>query len=141
MHLLALCSDELLPASLVHGLTEGDVAACAGLPDDALRAYLRTLERGQRMRAGMVPIEYGATAHCEGCGPIHWHRPERLLACPWCHLRREGCNIPRPSVACGDCLHYLPDPLNPPAGAGTCKAGHGARWPMMLHPCKAMHPA
>lgn len=32
----------------------------------------------------------------------------------------------RPAVTCGSCGHFEPDPINPPAGAGTCRAGVAA---------------
>jgi len=32
----------------------------------------------------------------------------------------------RPAVTCGSCQHFQRDPLNPPAGAGTCRAGVAA---------------
>jgi hypothetical protein len=39
-------------------------------------------------------------------------------------------------VACGDCIHYLPDRLNRQAGMGGCALGAGrALWPMKRHRC------
>ena len=35
---------------------------------------------------------------------------------------------PRQLPACDACQHFTPDPINPPAGMGTCGQGHG-----MLH--------
>ena len=139
-HLLALANDEGLPAALVHALPDADVTACAGLPDDTLRAYLRALEAGQQMDAGMVPPGWGepVACTCEGCGPVLlWPDcPPRVKACPWCARRKAGKVIPRPLVACGDCRHYLPDTVNPPAGMGGCALGPGrAYWPMKRHRC------
>lgn len=138
--LLVLATDEGLPAGLVHGLDDADAAACDGLPDITLRAYLRALEAGQRMDAGTVPPGWGdAVARtCEGCGPVLlWPTcPPMVKACPWCFRRKAGKAIPRPLVACGDCRHFLPDTLNPEAGMGGCKLGPGrARWPMKRHRC------
>lgn len=38
-----------------------------------------------------------------------------LAAKPWA----------RQLPACGACQHFTPDPINPPAGMGTCGQGHG----------------
>lgn len=119
-------------------MDDADVTACAGESDDTLRAYLRALERDAGMDAGIVPFDWQATAHCEGCGPVHLWAPLRVIACPWCFRRKAGKRIPRPQVRCGDCIHYLPDPLNPAAGVGSCMAGRSARWPMQGHECADM---
>lgn len=138
-HLLALAESELVPAGLVHGLADADVTACAGLPDAVLRAYLRALEAGQRMDAGQVPPEWGepVARTCDGCGPVLlWQGcPPVVKACPWCFRRKAGKAIPRPLVACGDCRHFTPDTVNPPAGMGGCGLGHPSRWPMQRHRC------
>jgi len=39
------------------------------------------------------------------------------------------------TVTCGSCQHFEPDPINPPAGAGTCRAGVGH-----LSVGKSLHP-
>lgn len=138
--LLTLAADELLPPGLVHGLDDADAAACDGLPDDTLRAYLRSLERDRRMDAGQVPPEWGepVACFCKGCGPVPlWPGcPDVVLACPWCFRRNAGKAIPRPLVACEDCRHFQPDTVNPPAGIGRCGLGHAGQWPMKLHCCK-----
>lgn len=139
-HLLVLADDEGLPAELVHGLDDADVTACAGLPDEALRAYLRALEADRRMDAGMVPLAWGDAVGrtCEGCGPVLlWPEcPDVVKVCPWCFRRKAGKAIPRPLVACGDCRHFLPDTVNPTAGMGGCRLGTGrAYWPMKKHRC------
>jgi hypothetical protein len=142
--LLHLADDEGVDAAHVHRLHADDLVACEGLPDDALRAYLRALERSARMDAGLVPREWGepVARACEGCGPVWlWSEaPDKVRACPWCFRRKAGKPIPRPPVNCGDCRHYAPDPLNPAAGVGTCGLGIAARWPMQPHPCEAMRP-
>ncbi len=138
--LLTLVADDLLPAGLVHSLDDADAAACDGLPDDTLRVYLRYLERGRRMDAGQIPPEWGepVASFCKGCGPVPLWKgcPPVVMACPWCFRRNAGEAIPRPLVACGDCRHYLPDTVNPPAGIGGCELGHAGQWPMKLHRCK-----
>jgi len=132
--LLALAADEGLPPELAHGLADADVTACAGLPDDTLRAYLRALEAGRRMDAGEVPPGWGepVARTCEGCGPVLlWPGcPPKVKACPWCFRRRAGKAIPRPLVTCGDCRHFTPDTVSPSAGMGGCGLGHLSRWPI-----------
>lgn len=143
-HLLALAADEYRSADLVHRLGVEDVAACAGLSDEALRTYLRVLERQAIMDRGLVPEGFTQEAHCHGCGPV-WLWPEspaRVAACPWCFRRKAGKPLPRPPVTCGSCRHYLPDPINPAAGAGSCALGPGrALWPMAHHPCVEHRPS
>lgn len=144
-HLLVLAESELVPARLVHGLADADVTACAGLPDNVLRAYLRALEAGQRMDAGQVPPEWGepVARTCEGCGPVLlWATcPPKVKACPWCFRRKAGKAIPRPLLTCGDCRHFTPDTVNPPAGMGGCGLGNPSRWPMQRHRCGDWRPA
>ena len=138
-HLLHLADAEGVDPAHVHRLHADDVAACAGLSDDTLRAYLRGLERNAGMEAGIVPLGWDAVAHCEGCGPVHLWEPLRVVACPWCFRRKAGNRIPRPLVTCGDCRHYSPDIVNPDAGMGTCALGPArAYWPMKAHPCPDM---
>lgn len=138
-HLLALADAEGVDPAHIHRLHADDVAACAGLSDDTLRAYLHGLERNAGMEAGIVPLGWDAVAHCEGCGPVHLWEPLRVVACPWCFRRKAGNRIPRPLVTCGDCRHYSPDIVNPDAGMGTCALGPArAYWPMKAHPCPDM---
>ena len=140
-HLLHLAEVEGVDRAHVHRLHADDVAACAGESDETLRAYLRVLEREAGMDAGRVPLDWTATVHCEGCGPVWlWEgRAASVRACPWCFRRKAGKRVPRPLVQCGDCVHYLPDPLNPEAGMGGCALGAGrAYWPMRRHPCADM---
>ena len=103
--LLALAADELLPAGLVYGLDDADVAACGPYSDAELRGYLRALVARERMDAGMVPLEWGepVARTCEGCGPVLLWRdcPAVVKACPWCFRRAAGKPIPRACTACG----------------------------------------
>jgi hypothetical protein len=64
--LLRLAESEGMDVAHVHRLHADDLAACEGLPDDTLRAYLRALERSARMDAGHVPAEWQSAAECEG---------------------------------------------------------------------------
>ena len=137
-HLLTLADAQRHAPAIVHRLHADDIAACVGLPDESLRAYLRALDRGTDMDRGIAPGGYTQASHCDGCGPVWlWQgAPARLVACPWCFRRKAVKALPRPQVACGDCIRYLPDPLNPHAGIGVCALGAGrAHWPMKRHQC------
>jgi hypothetical protein len=137
-HLLHLADCEGVDAAHVHRLPAADLAACEGLGDEVLGAYLRALVRSARMDAGLIPDGYSQSVRCDGCGPVWlWpEAPERVKACPWCWNRKAGKRIPRPLVTCGPCAHYLPDPLNPDAGMGGCALGAArAYWPMRQHRC------
>ena len=141
--LATLAADELLPATIVHHLHSDHVAACAGCPDSTLRSYLRTLVQSERMDAGLVPLTYTVATRCPECGPV-WlsetPHPE-AKTCPWCFRRKAGKAISRPPVACGDCVHRLPDPLNSEGGMGGCGlAADRWHWPMQLHPCAEHQP-
>lgn len=143
-HLLTLAEREGHALALVYRLPGADLAACVGLPDDTLRAYLRALDRGTVMDRGIVPDGYTQAAQCDGCGPVWlWQgAPARVLACPWCFRRKAGKGLPRRLETCGDCIHYLRDPLNPVAGGGGCALGPGrALQPMTLHSCADHVPA
>lgn len=99
LRLLALAERDGYAPAIVHRLHGGDVAACTGLDDDVLRAYLRALDRGAVMDAGIAPAGYTQAAHCEGCGPVWlWQgAPARVIACPWCFRRNAGKALPRPT--------------------------------------------
>jgi hypothetical protein len=98
VHLLALAAEEGLPTGLVHGLSAADAAACGGLSDDTLRAYLHALDHGATMDAGRLLPGYTQAGHCDGCGPVLlWPGcPNVLNACPWCRRRMAGMPVPRP---------------------------------------------
>lgn len=54
----------------------------------------------------------------------------------WLERReREVARPPRQLPACGACQHFTPDPINPPAGMGTCGQGHGMWHAAAPHPC------
>lgn len=139
-HLLTLAETEGIDPAHVHRLHDDDLRA---IPSDYgdlhLVAYLRALAAQERMDMGMTPLEWGepVARTCEGCGPVLLWRdcPDVVKACPWCFKRKAGKPIPRPLVKCGDCRHYVPDPLNPAAGVGTCNNGCSARRPMQGHRC------
>lgn len=127
--LLVLAEGEGVDPAHVHRLHADDVTACDGLSDETLRAYLRALDVSARMDAGLVPLEWGepVARSCEACGPVLLLAgcPDVVKACPWCFRRKAGNAIPRPPVACCNCRHYQPDPLNPAAGVAACGVGTG----------------
>lgn len=96
--LLHAADTEGLPHVLVHRLGVDDIAACADLSADTLAAYLRVLDRADRMDAGQVPPGFTAARYCQGCGPVWlWPgAPDRVVGCPWCQRRKAGRRIPRP---------------------------------------------
>lgn len=47
---------------------------------------------------------------------------------------------PCPPVTCGDCQHFTPDTINPPAGMGSCGSGHGIHYPMQRRVCATFLP-
>lgn len=93
--------------ALIHALHADDVAACAGLSAEALRAYVRMLHDSALRARGARPPSETTAATCLQCGPV-WVAPEvaavapivrgapLLLGCPWCFNRRAGRPIPRP---------------------------------------------
>lgn len=89
---------EGLPGATVAALSDRDLRACADLPRDALRVFLRALARSQRMAAGDVPEGWTRAVTCDGCGPVLlWpEAPAVVIACPWCWHRKAGRAIPRP---------------------------------------------
>ncbi len=122
-----------LPVALVDGLAGADLAECAGLPDEVLRAYLHMLRDAALRARGRVPADETAPALCAHCGPV-WLAPDvaavapvvagwpRVLGCPWCHVKNRTAT-PRPLVACEDCRHFAPNAVNTAAGLGQCGAG------------------
>lgn len=115
------------------------------LNDAELRAYACALGRAAIMDTGRRPGDYTQPAVCQGCGPVWlWPGvPTALTACPWCARRRAGRPIPRPPVRCGDCSHFVPDPINASAGTGSCgvglpyQAGERGRYPFTARYCSS----
>lgn len=145
--LLGMLRAEFLPESL---LSRDDAGAdgLAAMGTGELRAYALALHRSERMDAGTVPAEYTQAARCEGCGPVWlWEGcPPRVKACPWCFRRKAGRAFKRPPVECGQCLHFLPDPINPPGGGGDCglglayRRGEPLRFPFAKRQCGEHRP-
>jgi hypothetical protein len=107
-YLLTLADAGRIDLALVRALSEVDVGACIGLPDDTLCAYLRALCDARLRARGKIPSDETAVIRCAHCGPVY-AAPEvaRVLpiiagmptaaGCPWCFNRLAGKPIPRPS--------------------------------------------
>lgn len=149
--LLALAVAEWIDPAYIHRMPDADLAEWLGLDYGQRVAYLHLLADTADRHAGRVPEADTAAMHCHHCGPV-WVHPSiaaalprvggwaRALGCPWCFVRKAGGYIPRPAVTCGDCQHFTPDTINPPAGMGTCSSGHGSHYPMTAHRCEAFQP-
>lgn len=149
-HLLALANYEGLPATLVHGLDDADVVACAGYNDTELRGYLHALAAAERLDRGLPPLEWGEPVAriCKGCGPVLlWAEcPPVVAACPWCFRRRAGKPIARPREGYGRRLPLEPprtrctanwrqDHVHGPAGGGALKVWTDSGCRPAVHPC------
>lgn len=152
LRLLELAAAEVIDAAHVHRLQDADLADCLGLDDHQRSIFLRMLVDTADRHAGRVPLDDTAAMFCKGCGPV-WTHPDiaavlpvvdgwpRALGCPWCFVRKAGLYIPRPMVACENCVHYRPDAINPPTGMGDCGNGHGMHYPMQKHRCGSFQPS
>lgn len=91
--------DEGLPLDVASELEDADVLACAGLPHEALRTYLCMVARRLSMAAGKVPPGWSGVTECSACGPVLlWNDPPAAVkGCGWCHHRKAGRAIPRPT--------------------------------------------
>lgn len=149
--LLALTAAEHRDPALVRTLSESFLRELRGMDDDALRALLSMLADDADRRALKQPREDTAAILCRKCGPV-WVHPSiaavltvvdgwpRALGCPWCFIHpKDGRAIPRPSVTCDGCRHYLPDAINPAQGMGRCaiEAATGTTWPYQSRICAA----
>ncbi|MDO4709565.1 MAG: hypothetical protein Q4B94_07145 [Pseudomonadota bacterium] len=137
-----LAEADRLPREIVGKQTDADLAACAGLTDAALVAYLHACHCTHLMAQGKLPPGYRARVNCDGCGTV-WlpeGHPDHLQACPWCLHRLAGVSLPRPPVRCADCQHSEPWPGNPEAACVTCTAGYRGTWARRLHTCPGFQP-
>jgi len=133
----------------IRKLTAAELAEYATQDDVGLVAYLEAMQAAADRQAGRVPVNETATIHCRHCGPV-WATPDiaeclpvdsgwpRALGCPWCLPKSRS--FPRPSVCCEGCRHFRPDSINPPAGLGSCSAGHGVYYPKQAHVCAYFQP-
>ena len=150
--LLALVGRHGFNAAHIHRLKDPDVAACAGLDDAQLVAYLALLDDSAVRWAGKRPAGHDAAILCHHCGPV-WAHPDiaavlpivggwpRALGCPWCAIRKAGAYIPRPPVQCMGCVDYQAGPINPAAALGRCAKGKDSHYPMQKHTCDVFSPA
>lgn len=107
--LLAITDRLGLDRAPVHRMPAEDLELWAVVPADALAAYLQALDDNATRQAGRVPASDTAPIRCAHCGPV-WVHPSiaaalptvggwpRALGCPWCHVRKVGAYIPRPSA-------------------------------------------
>ena len=133
VRLRELADAEGIDPAHVAALTAADLEDCVGESDDFLRSYLAALADSALRNRGHVPEGATAAALCAHCGPI-WLHPSvaavapvvagwpRVLGCPWCHVANAAA-IPRPSVTCGACRHFMRDTVNPAEGIGRCARG------------------
>lgn len=150
--LLALAGRHGFNAVHIHRLQDPDVAACAGLDDAQLVAYLALLDDSAARWAGKRPAGHDAAILCHHCGPV-WAHPDiaavlpivggwpRALGCPWCAIRKAGAYIPRPSVQCMGCSGHQSSAINQEAALGQCTHGKGSYYPMQKHTCDLFSPS
>lgn len=136
--LMDLAAQEGVSQAPVLALGRGDLEACRGEPETALRAYVRALARTELMARGDRPPGWSVASECAGCGPV-WlapGSPAKVQACPWCFHRAKGVRPPRPPVMCEGCTYFRPDAENPLAAMGDCAArGQPSEFPRKLHVC------
>ena len=150
--LLRLAKAQGRDSALVDRLPVADMPAYSGMTDPQLSALLSMLTDDADRERGKVPDGDTAVILCRSCGPV-WVHPAiarmlpmvggwpRALGCPWCFIRARGIAIPRPHVACANCRHRVPDPINPAQGWGRCAVGNeSATWPGRKHRCDAFRP-
>ena len=143
--LYRLADAEGLPRGIVDRLTDADLDPDNGahlLDDAGLRRWLHVLAENERMRQGIAPDGWTQPSHCERCGPVRlWTgAPLHVIGCPWCHVRRAGGAVPRPSVTCAACTHRQPRPDTSDAGMHTCTKAHGLHFANEQHACPDWHP-
>lgn len=130
--LLRLAETEGVGRQLIDRLTDADMEASAGLPDEALADLLRDLRDSDLRRRGIRPASETAHGACQHCGPVwldegiatlasHAGGLARVVGCPWCFVTDRAC-IPRPLVTCETCRHFVADQNNAQGGLGACRA-------------------
>lgn len=88
--LLDLAAVAGVDLALVDHLDDADVAVCDGEADTTLIAYIEVLARRRDMARGLIPDGWTQTVECLGCGPVRiWPEcPPKVIACPWCAIRK-----------------------------------------------------
>lgn len=152
--LLELARAELPDRALIHRLPDADIELCAALPKRTLRAYVRALADSALREQGKRPDDETARGLCVTCGPV-WLEPNvarvvpviagwpTVVGCPWCLVRKAGRYLPRPTVTCGECAHFVRDTINPDEGMGSCGAGcePSRLYPNVNRCCASMRPS
>lgn len=153
-HLTSLTNAEFLDIELIEQLGELDVAACAGLSDECLVAYVHALHDGKQLELGKPLPDDTARAMCRHCGPVFidpsiaavapvvdgW---PRILGGACCHVRNRKV-LPRPTVTCSACSHFNRDTVNARDGIGSCRvnADHAVPlFPQSVRKCQAFEVA
>ena len=120
--------DALAPED-IEGLRAGDVC------DEALAAFVASLDQRREMERGVRPAGYTEYATCAQCGPIWLWTPGEVVGCPWCWNRTRGRPIPRPQpVQCAECRHWTPDAIGGGGGIGSCAVGGPPAGQMPVYP-------
>ena len=140
---LAIAED--LPAALVDRLTDADLQSDNGaglLSEEGLRRWLHVIEEDRSMAQGRVPRDWTQPATCRRCGPVLlWQgAPPVVLGCPWCHVRRAGGNLPRPTITCAACAHRVLRTDTSAAGMHGCSKGKGLHYAHQRHSCANWRP-
>ena len=140
-----LAEAENLPPAIVDGLSDADLApdnGCALLDDAGLRRWLYVRAENGEMQRGIAPPGWTQASHCERCGPVRlWTgAPLHVIGCPWCHVRRAGGAVPRPTIACATCQNMRRLPQTGVAGMQSCKANHGMHFANERHTCDDWKP-
>ena len=135
-----LAEAEGLPRGIVASLTADDLHPDNGahlLDDAGLRRWLHVLDENARMQRGIAPRDWTQASHCERCGPVQlWTgAPLHVIGCPWCHVRRAGGPVPRPSVTCASCQHRQLRPNTSDPGMHGCTKGHTLHFAFDSHTC------
>lgn len=65
------------------------------------------------------------------------NRPSRdaSIYAAFAAMDRRDAHVTKPAPTCDTCARFVPDPINPPAGLGTCGIGHGTFYPCQPHTC------
>ena len=140
--LLAICRSHALAERLVANLSDAELEGCELLSPEGLVRWVQVLAENERMRQGIPPDGWTQASHCHHCGPVKlWPgAPLHVIGCPWCHVRRAGGQVPRPSVTCATCTHQQQQPNTSDAGMHGCAKGHGLHFAREQHPCAAWQP-
>ncbi|SFN14905.1 hypothetical protein [Dokdonella immobilis] len=154
--LIRIAEADLFNVALLDSQEADDLALLANLDDNGLRGFLQCIHDDSLRVHGHCLPDDTARALCRSCGPV-WIGPEvaalapiiegwpRVLGCPWCHVKNRQA-MRRPAINCGDCRHFIPDPVNPGAGMGRCgidrepKESEPMHYPDAQRECEKFNP-